>query len=93
MKSDRIPTEQDYTVFPSNAENFKQFDRIPIDPTTGHYCIHQIKCNLTKIPIEWDDTVFPTEKWKEGNVLSNDALNTFYFTVIWRHTYGKGPLR
>ena len=30
---------------------------------------------------------------KEGNVLFNDALNTFYFTVIWRHTYGKGPLR
>ena len=27
----------------------------------------------------------------EGNVLFNDALNTFYFTVIWRHTYGKGP--
>ena len=30
---------------------------------------------------------------KEGNVLFNDALNTFYFTVIWRQTYGKGPLR
>ena len=30
---------------------------------------------------------------EEGNVLVNDALNTFYFTVIWRHTYGKGPLR
>ena len=29
----------------------------------------------------------------EGNVLFNDALNTFYFTVIWRQTYGKGPLR
>ena len=29
---------------------------------------------------------------KEGNVLYNDALNTFYFTVIWRRTYGKGPL-
>ena len=25
---------------------------------------------------------------KEGNVLLNDALNTFYFTVIWRQTYG-----
>ena len=23
---------------------------------------------------------------KEGNVLFNDALNTFYFTVIWRQT-------
>ena len=30
---------------------------------------------------------------KEGNVFFNDALNTFYFTVIWRRTYGKGPLR
>ena len=30
---------------------------------------------------------------KEGNVLFNDALNTFYFTVIWHQTYGKGPLR
>ena len=30
---------------------------------------------------------------KKGNVLFNDALNTFYFTVIWRQTYGKGPLR
>ena len=29
---------------------------------------------------------------KEGNVLFNDTLNTFYFTVIWRQTYGKGPL-
>ena len=29
---------------------------------------------------------------KEGNVLFNDALNTFLFTVIWRRTYGKGPL-
>ena len=27
------------------------------------------------------------------NVLFNDTLNTFYFTVIWRRTYGKGPLR
>ena len=27
---------------------------------------------------------------KEGNVLFNDTLNTFYFTVIWRQTYVKG---
>ena len=26
--------------------------------------------------------------WKEGNVLFNDTLNTFLFTVIWRLTYG-----
>ena len=25
---------------------------------------------------------------KEGNVLFNDALNTFYFTVIWRRIVG-----
>ena len=30
---------------------------------------------------------------KEGNVLFNNALNTFYFMAIWRRTYGKGPLR
>ena len=29
---------------------------------------------------------------KEGRkCLFNDALNTFYFMVIWRQTYGKGP--
>ena len=33
------------------------------------------------------------EWMKEGNVLFNDTLNTFYFTVIWRQTYGKGLLR
>ena len=31
-------------------------------------------------------------KRKEGNVLFNDALNTFYL-VIWRRTYSKGLLR
>ena len=30
-------------------------------------------------------------KWKEGNVLFNDSLNTF--TVIWRQTFGEGTLR
>ena len=29
---------------------------------------------------------------EEGNVLFNDALNTFLFTVIWRETYGKAPI-
>ena len=28
---------------------------------------------------------------KEGNVLFNDALNTFLFTVIWRQANGKVP--
>ena len=36
--------------------------------------------------------IFLREK-EEGNVLFNDALNAFYFTVIWRRTYGKGPHR
>ena len=36
---------------------------------------------------------FLKEGRNEGNVLFNDTLNTFYFTVIWRRTYGKGPLR
>ena len=30
---------------------------------------------------------------KDGNDLFNDALNTFYFTVIWHQTYGKGTFR
>ena len=29
----------------------------------------------------------------EGSVLFNNALNTFYFMVIWRWIYGKGPFR
>ena len=33
-----------------------------------------------------------TRERKKGNVLFNDALNTFYL-VIWHRTYGKGPLR
>ena len=30
---------------------------------------------------------------KEANVLFNNALQHILFTVIWRQTYGKGPLR
>ena len=33
------------------------------------------------------------KEWKEGNVLFTDALNTFLFIIIWRQTYGRGPLR
>ena len=29
----------------------------------------------------------------EGNILFNEALNTFYFTVIWHRTYDKESLR
>ena len=37
---------------------------------------------------------FFIKKKKEGNVLFKDALTQhILFTVIWRHTYGKGPLR
>ena len=35
----------------------------------------------------------PEGTGKEGNVLFNDAFNTFYFMVLWRITYGKWPLR
>ena len=30
---------------------------------------------------------------KEGNVLFNDAFNTFYLRLYGVGTYGKGPLR
>ena len=36
----------------------------------------------------FEELEFPAGKKEEGNVLFNDALNTFYFTVIWRQTYG-----
>ena len=41
----------------------------------------------------------PTTATCSANVITNeiflfnDALKTFYFTVIWRRTYGKGLLR
>ena len=31
--------------------------------------------------------------YKEINILFNDTINTFYFTVLWHRTYGKGPFR
>ena len=33
------------------------------------------------------------EKKKEGNILFNDARNTFYLRLYGVKTYGKGPLR
>ena len=36
---------------------------------------------------------FQTYGRKEGNVLFNDALNTFYLRLYGIGTYGKGPLR
>ena len=38
------------------------------------------------------DVTDSTQGKKEGNVLFNDTLNTFYL-VIWHRTYGKGPFR
>ena len=32
------------------------------------------------------------ERRKEGTVLFNVALHTFYLRLYWRRTYGKGPL-
>ena len=49
--------------------------------------------NITTIIINLKIYCQPTEGRKEGNVLFNDTLNTFLFTVIWRHIYGKGPFR
>ena len=41
--------------------------------------------------MEWDglgwNEMRCNEMRKEGNVLFNDALNTFYFSVIWCRTY------
>ena len=41
--------------------------------------------------------VYPGRNYIDANgkemFLFNDALNTLYFTGIWRQTYGKGPLR
>ena len=37
--------------------------------------------------------VYTLKKCVEWNVLFNDTLNIFYFTVIWCQTYDKGPLR
>ena len=36
---------------------------------------------------------YTVQEGMEENILFNNALNTFYFTVIWRWTYGSGPLR
>ena len=32
------------------------------------------------------------ERKKEGNILFNDALNTFYFTVIWKEGRKEGNI-
>ena len=30
---------------------------------------------------------------KDGSVLFNDSLNTFYLRLLWRQAYGKEPLK
>ena len=42
---------------------------------------------------ERENLLLTERGWKEGNVLFNDALNTFLFTVIRCQIYGRGPLR
>ena len=42
--------------------------------------------NKNRNVILWLFIYLYLNKWKEGNVLFNDALKTFYFTVIWRWT-------
>ena len=37
-----------------------------------------------EINLQVKNKLFDIFSRKEGNVLFNDALNTFYFTVIWR---------
>ena len=56
------------------------------------------KCTQDKkkkyIDVIWD-SVWSSSLFiiNEGNVLFNDTLNTFLFTIIWFQTYGKEPLR
>ena len=67
----------------------------------GQRCRKQINTGEAKVHTIEANVIGPTELFlvpasgprKEGNVLFNDALNTFYFTVIWRRTYGKGQFR
>ena len=49
----------------------KRNQTTPNSPFLSEYCISAAKTN-----------VFTAFCWTEGNVLFNDALNTFYFTVI-----------
>ena len=63
----------------------------PDDPLQGWVCCFNSCTNMKSKAIN----IVPFSEYrlgrgrKEGNVLFNDALNTFYFTVIWHRTYGK----
>ena len=49
--------------------------------------------NISDANMIFDDNVLSTLIRMEGNVLFNDALNTYYLRLYGvRHNYGKGPL-
>ena len=47
--------------------------------------------NSSTLYLNW--YVFGVKQRRKGNVLFGNAVNTFYFTLIWRWTYRKGPLK
>ena len=51
-----------------------------------------IRSDLFKVPSRLASSRASGSGRKEGNGLFDDTLNTFYFTVIWRRTYGKGVI-
>ena len=63
-----------------------------ITATIRHVETQPVKFDLVNILMR-HRIVRVTQIRKEGNVLFNDALNTFLFTVIWRQAYGKRPFR
>ena len=69
------------TVLRQNMENGRQKIGI-LYSLNAMFCPNSCVCIVKNACVEGR---------KEGNVLFNNALNTF--TVIWSQTYGKGPLR
>ena len=51
-----------------------------------YVCVYVCVCMYVCMYDEWMYGWIYMYGWKEGNILFNDALNTFYFTVIWRRT-------
>ena len=60
-----------------------------VDSQTQNVVDIMLSCQVS---INDDHWALRTPGRKEGNVLFNDALNTFYFMVMWHRTYDKGPL-
>ena len=48
--------------------------------------MHEYRYGVAIVSIDHDYFLNLILGRKEGNVLFNDALNTFYFTAIWRRT-------